>query len=166
MSPQLIPGICTATIFQQILIDPPKLQFVSSLSLSNNSHNCVYARKVVTFNKAFNIFLRAYCLDIFPSPIFTIKVVDKIACRYFHLFLTQANNFYKVQVKHIIACLDIIIAQAANQAFVLKAMLGCIQNRKEKRLKQLEIIAAIKNNNMQIEKTIAKEQAKQDSIYL
>lgn len=58
-----------------------------------------------------------------------------------------------------------IIAQAANRASALKATLGRIQNSKAKRLEQLKIIAAIKNNNLQMKATIAKKQAELDCIY-
>lgn len=117
-------------------------------------------------NKAFNIFPEAYRLNILPPPVLTTESVDKIVRRYSCLPLAQADNFHKAPIEHKIARFNIIIAQAANQAFALKTTLGGIQNCKVKMLEQLEILAAIKNNNMQIEATIAKEQAGLDCIYL
>lgn len=62
-----------------------------------------------------------------------------------------------MQIKYKIARLDIIAAQVANQVFTLKNALNYIQNDKAKRLKQLKIIATIKNNNLQMVVTIAKK---------
>lgn len=124
--PWLTPGVCTATTLQQALIDPLELQFVPSPGLSNKSHNYAYARKVIALNKLFNIFPRAYCLDTLFLPVFTTEVVEEIARRYFCLLLAQSNNFHRAQVKHKIVYLNIIVAQAANQAFVLKTTLGRI----------------------------------------
>lgn len=165
MFPQLTLNICATTIFQQAVMDPPELQFFSSPGLSNNSYNCANACEVIALNKAFDIFSEAYCFDTPPASVHITEVVDKIASCYFRLPLAWADNFYRAQVKHEIARLDIVITQAANQAFVHKVTLGCIRNRKAKRFKQLEITAVIKNNNLQMEAIIAKEQADLDRMY-
>lgn len=82
-SPQLTPGICAATTSQQALMDLLELQFFPNPGLSDESHNCAYARKAVVLNKAFNIILGAYCLNIFPLSVLTIEAIDKIARCYF-----------------------------------------------------------------------------------
>lgn len=138
-------------------MDPPESQFVPSPGLSDKSHNRAHARKVIALNKAFNIFPEAYRLDILSPLVLTIEAIDKIARCYSRLSLALVDDFHRARVKHKIARLDIIIAQAANQASALKAILCRIQNRKAKRLEQLEIIATIKNNNLQAEAIIAKE---------
>lgn len=125
-SPRLTPGVHAATTFQQALMDPPELQFVPSPGLSDESHNRAHVHEVIALNKAFNIFSGAYCLDILSSLILTIEAVDEIARCYSRLSLARVDNFHKARVEHKIARLDIIVAQAANQASVLKAMLGRI----------------------------------------
>lgn len=84
-SPQLTLGICAATIFQQALMNPPESQFIRSPGFSDKSHNCAYARKVIALNKAFDIFLGAYCLDTFTFLVFTTETIDKIVHCYSRL---------------------------------------------------------------------------------
>lgn len=81
------------------------------------------------------------------------------------LSLAWANDFYKVQIEYEIPQLDIVAIQAANWAFTLKNALNRILNCKRIRLKQVEIITAIKNNNIQIALTITKEKAELDRLY-
>lgn len=76
------------------------------------------------------------------------------------------DDFYTTQIGHKIVPLDIITAQAANWASVLKNTLYCIQIRKAKRLEQLEIIAAIKNNNFLLEAIIIVDNVKLDCLYI
>lgn len=129
-------------------MDPSESQFIPNPGLSDKSHNCAHACKVIALNKVFDIFPRAYCLNTLLLPVLTTKAVNKIASRYSCLSFGPADDFFKARVEHEIARLDIIIAQVANRASALKTTLDCIQNHKIKRLEQLVIIAAIKNNNL------------------
>lgn len=86
-SPQLALGVYMASIFDQTLVEPLELQFVTNLVLSNNQHNCYYVYKIIVINKEFDIYLGLYHLNMFFSPIFTIKAVDKDTHRNLQLIL-------------------------------------------------------------------------------
>lgn len=78
----LTPDFRATTTFQQALMDLLKLQFVSSPGLSDKSHNHMHMRKVITLNKAFNNFPRAYSLNTLFLPLFwTTSIKGKLKTR-------------------------------------------------------------------------------------
>ncbi len=117
---QLASSVCAASTFDQVLVEPSELQFVSSPGLSHNQHNCQYACEVIAINKEFDIYPNIYHLNTLSPLVFIIKVVDKVACCYLRLLLAWADDFHKVQIEYEIARLDIIAVQAANWASSLK----------------------------------------------
>lgn len=56
--------------------------------------------------------------------------------------------------------------QAFNWIFALKTTFNYIQSCKKRRLKQCEIMAAIKNNNLQLKITILIEKVKVNCLYI
>lgn len=102
-------GVYTSSIFYQALVDPPELQFVDCLGLSNTQHNYQYPCNIIALNQKYVIYLNPYHLDTLSPPIFSTEVIDKVVYHYLRLFLAQTDNFYKVQVEYKIAQLDIIV---------------------------------------------------------
>lgn len=143
-----------ANTFSAVLLNTLELQFISSSSLSNLQYTRQHARKIIALNKEFDISPGQYRLDSLSPLIFSTKEVDEVTRRYFRLPLEQVDHFHRTQIEHEIARLDIITAWAANRLFALKNILNSIQSHKAKRWEELEIIVAIKNNNLQSEVTI------------
>lgn len=96
VSPQLVPNICMANMFNQALIELLESQFISSPGLFNNQYNYHHTCKVIAINKEFGIYPSPYYLDTFSPPIVIAKAVDKVAFCYLWLLLAWVDDFYKM----------------------------------------------------------------------
>lgn len=85
VSLRLVLSICIASTFNQALIKFLKSQFVPSLDLFDDQHNCYHARKNIAINKEFGIYSGPYHLDILFLLVFTIKTIDKVVGCYLQL---------------------------------------------------------------------------------
>ena len=122
-SPRLSPGVRAADAFNSALLDPSDSRFVASEGLSNAEHTRQHAQAVIQLNKAFELNPGPHQLDSLAPPILSITAMDEIAVRYSRLPLERADDFHRTRMEYEIRCLDIITAQAANRAYVLKAAL-------------------------------------------
>lgn len=85
VSPRLALGVCVANTFGAALLDTPELQFISSSGLSDLQYTRQHARKVIAFNKEFDIFPGQYWLDSLSPLVFCTKDVNEVTHRYFRL---------------------------------------------------------------------------------
>lgn len=162
-SPRLAPGVRDAKDFRTSL-GSSLGSFTAREDLSDEEHTRRHFRAVIALNKQFEFSPGPHRLDSLTPPVLATAAMDEVARRYSHLPLELADDFHCTRIENEIARLDIITAQAANRAAALKATLDRLKGRKAKRLEQLDIINAIKTNNMKTEEKIKAEMTELKSL--
>lgn len=97
--PQLCLGIYTTKNLCITLIESPKSRFAANPSLSDIKYICRHACAIIFIKKEIGFSLGPHCLDTLSFLVFTLEIINEIACRYFHLFLEQADIFHMARMK-------------------------------------------------------------------
>ncbi len=122
--PRLRSGVHAVKSLRVAFVEPPESRFATSPGLSNVDHIYRHTRTIISIEKDIGFSLGPHCLNTLSPPVLALEIVDKVARRYFHLPLEQADAFHTVRMEQEIAQLDIIVLQATNCASALKTTLA------------------------------------------